>query len=225
MESIKMKYLKKFIVLLFLVPFPIHAQDDTSFNLRQTLGEMMQLEQQYTERKESAVANKLVMLYKIISENYVDSSDYYTFARSRMLVELRRYDDAIALLDTLLDKDKELYKERVFLMKASYDNDTNAFNQHLNAILDYLDVLTSEYLDIEDSIMRIPIRLGFSSSIDMYVYKLFEMKHCYHSISVGRNKTCWQLINYAQKGNWDLSQLNWLLKTICEFNYMSLTWW
>lgn len=220
-----MKHSKRIIVLLFLVPYSMHAQDDTSYNLRQSLREMIQLEEQYSERKESAIANKLILLYKTISEDHADGSDYYTLCRSRMLVELRRYDEAIALLDTLVDKDKELYKERVSLMKASCDNDTDSFNRHLNSILDYLDVQTSKYLDIEDSIMRIPIGVGLSVDFDMNVCTLFELRHCYYSISVGKEEACRKLIDHAQKKNWDLGQLNWLLKTINEFNYMSLTWW
>lgn len=220
-----MKRILNLILLLHLLPSYINAQIDSSFDLNQALGTMMQLEQQYSESPSINVANELVILYKTISEHNNDTTDYFTISRCRMLAEIHKYDEAIVLSDSLYDKDKALFKERLLLMKASFENDSVSFNLHLHRIQDYLNSITSKYIDIEDSLMRLPLDAGFSHSDDIYVHLMSRLKYCYNSVNNGIESTCWQLIENANRKKWDISQLNWFLKYIYEFDYMSLTWW
>lgn len=121
-----------FIMFFFLLCNCTEAQSDSSFNLRLALSDMMKLEQEYSEIKDVGNATELILLYEKISKHDCDTTDYYNLARCRMLAEVHRYDEAISLTDSLTDEDKTLFKERICLMKDSYENDTSGFNSHLN---------------------------------------------------------------------------------------------
>ena len=73
-----MKRILFIILLVYTIPSCTNAQIDTSFNLNQALSDMMQLEQQYSENPNVNVANKLIQLYKMISDNNINTTDYYT---------------------------------------------------------------------------------------------------------------------------------------------------
>ena len=218
-----MKRILLIILLVYAIPSCTNAQTDTSFNLSQALSDMIQLEQQYSENPDVSVANKLIQWYKIISENYVD--DYFTLSRCRMLAEVQRYDEAIVLSDSLSDKDKTLFKDRLCLMKASYVNDTALFGLYISKVLNYLNDVTSKYAAVEDSLMQISFGSGFSSDEDIYALKMLRMKYCYQSVANGLEITCQQLMDKAYEKDWDINNLEWLLKYIQNFDYMSFTWW
>lgn len=221
-----MRYLS-IIILIGLLSSCSHTQTSSKFDMRQAVGDMMQLEQTYEENKDSNVANELIRLYEAISEHSHDTNDYYTLAHCRMLAEVHRYDEAIALSDALIDKDKPLFKERLYLMKAYYSNDTAAFNHYLGNILNYLEDLTSKHEDLLDSLMRIPLHDGYvDGALDpMYWSQMFRLKYSYLSVVNGLDVTCQQLTDRAQSQEWDADQYNLFLKRIREFDYMSLTWW
>ena len=219
-----MKRILFIIILVYTIPSCTNAQIDTSFNLNQALSDMMQLEQQYSENPNVNVANKLIQLYKMISDNNINTTDYYTLSRCKMLAEVHRYDEAIVLSDSLYDKDKVLFKERLCLMKSSYINDSTAFNLHISKVLDYLEDFTSCYTDVEDSLMQISFDSSFSSE-GIYVLLMFRLKYCYLSITNGSEVICQQLTDKAYKKGWDIGNLEWLLKKIRDFDYMSLMWW
>lgn len=221
-----MRYLY-IIILVGLLSSCSHAPSGSDFDMRQAVTDMMELEQEYEENKDSNVANELIRLYEAISEHSHDTNDYYTLAHCRMLAEVHRYDEAIALSDSLYDKDKPLFKERLYLMKACYSNDTAAFNLHLSNILNYLENITSNHDGLWDSLMRIPLHDGYvDGALDpMYWSQMFELKYVYLSVANGLEVTCRQLTDRAQSQEWDADQYNLLLKRIREFDYMSLTWW
>lgn len=219
-----MRYLS-IIILIGLLSSCSHTQTSSKFDMRQAVGDMMQLEQTYEENKDSNVANELIRLYEAISEHSHDTNDYYTLAHCRMLAEVHRYDEAIALSDALIDKDKPLFKERLYLMKACYSNDTAAFNHYLGNILNYLEDLTSKHEDLLDSTKRIPLYDGYSDEDPIYWDQMFRLKYSYLSVVNGLDVTCQQLTDRAQSQEWDADQYNLFLKRIREFDYMSLTWW
>ena len=219
-----MKRLLYVIIFICSMPSYIYAQIDSSFNLSRALSDMMQLEQQYSETSNTDVANELILLYKMISDNNIDTTDYFTLSRCRMLAEVHRYEEAIVLSDSLYDKDKALFKERLCLMESSYINDSSSFNLHISKVLEYLNNFTFSYTDVEDSLMQIPFDSSFSSE-GIYVLLMFRLKYCYLSITNGSEEICQQLIDKAYKKGWDIDNLEWLLKKIRDFDYMSLTWW
>ncbi len=217
--------MKRLLLLICLAPFITEAQIDSSFNLSLELGKMMELEQLYSENKDVAIANELIIQYRTILGKYKDTSDYIALSICRVLVDVHKYDEAIALCDSINEKYNLLFKDRLCLMKASYEKDTGSFILYLSNIIKYLDDYTSKHIELVDTLMQIPIDLGFTRSIDSYVYQMFRLKFCYLSVVNGFIDTFWQLIDQAKAKDWNIDQLNWLLKYIHQFDYMSFTWW